>query len=113
MKKLFIGSLAWATDDDSLRAFFEQFGTVSSASVVKERDSGRSRGFGFVEFEDDAEADRAIAEGDGKELDGRNITVSEARAKSDDDRGSRGGDRGGRGHSDRSGGGGSFRSRSW
>jgi RNA recognition motif-containing protein len=115
VKKLFIGSLAWATDDDSLKAFFEQFGTVSSASVVKERDSGRSRGFGFVEFEDDAEADKAVAEGDGKELDGRNITVSEARAKSDDDRGSRGGDRGGyRGGRDNNhGGGNSFRSRSW
>jgi RNA recognition motif-containing protein len=109
MKKLFVGSLAWATNDDSLREFFAQFGTVSSASVVTERDSGRSRGFGFVEFEDDAEADRAIAEADGKELDGRAITVSEARAKSDDasprsgGQGSRGGNRGG----------GSFRNRSW
>ena len=113
MKKLFIGSLAWTTDDDGLKTFFEQFGTVASASVVRERDSNRSRGFGFVEYEDDAEADRAIKEGDGKELDGRNITVSEARAKSDDSRGPRGGDRGGyhggrdNNHS------GSFRSRSW
>lgn len=116
MKKLFIGSLAWATDDDGLQKFFEQFGTVSSASVVKERDSGRSRGFGFVEYEDDAEADRAVKEGDGKELDGRNITVSEARAKSDSDRprgGSRDGGRGGYhgGRDDNRGG--SFRSRSW
>jgi len=122
MKKLFIGSLAWATDDDSLRAFFEQFGTVASASVVKERDSGRSRGFGFVEYEDDAEADRAIKEGDGKELDGRNITVSEAQSRGPrEDSGSRGGSRGGdrggyRGGRDSSrgnNGGGSFRSRSW
>jgi len=82
MKKLFIGSLAWATDSDGLRAFFEQFGTVAKAEVVFERDNpGRSRGFGFVEFENDAEADKAVAEGDGKELDGRNITVSEARSK--------------------------------
>jgi RNA recognition motif-containing protein len=124
MKKLFIGSLAWGTTDDTLREFFAQFGTVASASVVTERDSGRSRGFGFVEFEDDAEADKAIAEGDGKELDGRNITVSEARAKSDSDRGSRGGNdrggfhggrdnsRGGYGGS-RNGGGNSFRRREW
>jgi RNA recognition motif-containing protein len=83
MKKLFIGSLAWATTDDGLREFFSQFGEVTEASVVKERDSGRSRGFGFVSFENDADADKAIAEGDGKELDGRNITVSEARSKSE------------------------------
>lgn len=83
MKKLFVGSLAWATDDEGLRKFFEQFGTVASATIVRERDSNRSRGFGFVEFEDDAEADRAIAEGDGKDLDGRAITVSEARPKAE------------------------------
>ena len=82
MKKLFVGSLAWATKDDSLRTFFEQFGTVASATVVTERDNpGRSRGFGFVEFENDADADKAIAEADGKDLDGRNITVSEAQSK--------------------------------
>ena len=82
MKKLFVGSLAWTTDDASLRTFFEQFGTVTKAEVVYERDNpGRSRGFGFVEFEDDAEAKKAITEGDGKELDGRNITVSEARSR--------------------------------
>jgi RNA recognition motif-containing protein len=82
MKKLFVGSLAWATKDDSLRAFFEQFGVVASATVVTERDNpSRSRGFGFVEFENDEDADRAIAEADGKELDGRNITVSEAQSK--------------------------------
>jgi RNA recognition motif-containing protein len=79
MKKLFVGSLSWDTRDESLREFFEQFGTVASASVVMERDNpNRSRGFGFVEFEDDAEADKAIAEADGKELDGRAITVSES-----------------------------------
>jgi RNA-binding proteins (RRM domain) len=82
MKKLFVGSLAWATKDDSLREFFEQFGEVASATVVMERDNpSRSRGFGFVEFENDEEADKAIAEADGKDLDGRNITVSEAQSK--------------------------------
>jgi RNA recognition motif-containing protein len=81
-KKLFVGSLAWATDNDSLRAFFEQFGTVAKAEVVYERDNPkRSRGFGFVEFEDDDAADAAIAKGDGAELDGRNITVSEAKSR--------------------------------
>jgi len=88
-KKLFVGSLAWATDSDALREFFEQFGVVVKAEVVYERDNPkRSRGFGFVEFEDDADADKAIAKGDGAELDGRNITVSEA--KSREDNGSRG-----------------------
>jgi len=82
MKKLFIGSLAWATKDDSLRSFFEQYGPITSASVVTERDNpSRSRGFGFVEFENESDADKAIAEADGKELDGRNITVSEAQSK--------------------------------
>ena len=54
MKKLFVGSLAWATTDDSLSAHFAQCGTVASAKVVTDRESGRSRGFGFVEFENDA-----------------------------------------------------------
>jgi RNA recognition motif-containing protein len=82
MKKLFVGSLSWDTTDETLKEFFEQFGVVASARVVTERDNpSRSRGFGFVEFENDAEADKAIAEGDGKELDGRNITVNEARSK--------------------------------
>jgi len=85
MKKLFVGSLAWATTDDSLREFFSQFGEVSEASVVYERDNPRrSRGFGFVTFENDEEADKAIAEADGKELDGRAITVSESTSKPKD-----------------------------
>ena len=80
MKKLFVGSLAWATNDDSLKEFFSQFGEVSSASVVTDRESHRSRGFGFVEFTDDAAGDKAIAEANGKELDGREINVSEAQS---------------------------------
>lgn len=113
MKKLFVGSLAWTTDDESLRKFFSQFGEVTKAEVVKERDNpNRSRGFAFVEFEDDAAADEAIAKGNEAELDGRKITVGEARSKTDDNRGggSRGGFGGGR--NDRSGGG-SFRQRNW
>lgn len=82
MKKLFVGSLAWATTSDGLKEFFSQFGEVSEASVVYERDNpNRSRGFGFVTFENDADADKAIAEADGKDLDGRNITVNEAQSK--------------------------------
>jgi RNA recognition motif-containing protein len=109
--------LAWATTDDGLREFFAQFGDVASASVVKDRDSGRSRGFGFVEFDDDVVADKAIAEANGQQLDGRQITVNEARAKSSDGGGRggfHGGSRGGYG-GDRRGGnsGGSFRRRSW
>ena len=116
MKKLFVGSLAWGTTDESLLEFFSKFGTVSKAEVVKERDNpGRSRGFGFVEFEDDSAADKAVAEANNAELDGRNITVSEARSKSDDDRGPRGGggSRGGYGGGRGNNGGGSFRQRSW
>lgn len=80
MKKLFVGSLAWATTDDSLKEFFSQFGEVTSATVVTDRESHRSRGFGFVEFADDAAGDKAIAEANGKELDGRAINVSEAQS---------------------------------
>lgn len=107
-KKLFIGSLAWGTTDDSLQAHFAQCGTVASAKVVTDRDTGRSRGFGFVEFDDDKEADAAVEKLNNSDLDGRNIIVSEARPKDDKPRRDFGNDdrRGG-------GGGGSFRQRSW
>ncbi|MDR2931094.1 MAG: RNA-binding protein [Propionibacteriaceae bacterium] len=96
MKKLFVGSLTWATNEDDLRDFFAQFGTPSSVSVAIERGSGRSRGFGFVEFENDAEAEAAIAGGNGQDLDGRAIVVNEARPRTDGDRSRRdGGSRGG------------------
>lgn len=100
---LFIGSLAYATTDDSLREFFEQIGEVERASVAKDRDTNRSRGFGFVTFADEANNQKAIDELDGKELDGRAITVSVARPREDKPRrDSNGG-----------GDGGSFRQRSW
>lgn len=83
MKKLFVGSLAWATTDDGLAAHFADCGTVASAKVVTDRESGRSRGFGFVEFENDAEADSAIEKLNNSELDGRQITVNEARPRED------------------------------
>ncbi len=79
MTKLFIGSLSWDTTDDSLRNFFAQVGTVASARVITDRQTGRSRGFGFVEYENDEEAKRAMDELNGKELDGRAIVVNEAR----------------------------------
>jgi RNA recognition motif-containing protein len=80
-KKLYVSSLAWATNDDSLRNAFAAAGTVTSASVVMDKMSGRSRGFGFVEMSSDEEADNAISMLDGKELDGRAIHVAVARPK--------------------------------
>lgn len=107
-KNLFIGSLAYATTDDSLRAFFEQVGPVASAKVIMDRDSGRSKGFGFVEFENEADNQKAIDQLNGQELDGRAITVNEARPREERPRRDFGG------NSDRGGnGGGSFRQRSW
>lgn len=106
-QNLFIGSLAYATTDDSLRAAFEQIGPVASARVITDRDSGRSKGFGFVEFENEDDNQKAIDQLDGKELDGRTISVGLARPKEDRPRRDFGGnDRGGNG-------GGSFRQRSW
>ena len=79
--KLFIGSLAWATSDDSLRDFFATVGTVVSANVIQDRETGRSKGFGFVEMSSDEEAKEAIDKLNGKDLDGRPIVVSEARPR--------------------------------
>jgi RNA recognition motif-containing protein len=80
-QNLFIGSLAFATNDDGLKAHFEQVGPVVSARVVTDRETGRSRGFGFVEFENDEDNQKAIDQLNGKELDGRPINVSVARPK--------------------------------
>lgn len=102
-QNLFIGSLAYATTDDGLKAFFETIGPVASARVITDRESGRSKGFGFVEFENDDDNQKAVDQLNGKELDGREINVSLARPKEDrPQRDSNGG-----------GGGGSFRQRSW
>jgi len=79
--KLFIGSLAWATNDDSLKDFFSQAGTVVSANVIVDRDTNRSKGFGFVEMSSDEEAKKAVEELNGKDLDGRAIVVNEARPR--------------------------------
>jgi RNA recognition motif-containing protein len=79
--KLFIGSLAWATTDDSLKEFFAGVGTVVSANVIRDRETNRSKGFGFVEMSSDEEAKEAVAQLDGKDLDGRPIVVNEARPR--------------------------------
>ena len=99
-KKLFVGGLSWDTDDHSLRGAFEQFGEVSEAKVISDRETGRSRGFGFVTFNDDGAATTAMEQMDSGELDGRAINVNEAQ----DRRGGGGGGGGGRGG--RGGGGG-------
>lgn len=77
-QKLFIGGLSWDTDDNSLRDAFNAFGEITEAKVVIDRDTGRSRGFGFLSFADAASAKKAIADMDGREVDGRAVRVSEA-----------------------------------
>jgi RNA recognition motif-containing protein len=94
-KKLFVGSLSWDTNDEGLRNAFSAHGEVSEAVVISDRDTGRSRGFGFVTFEDDEAADKAIAALNGAELDGRTIRVDVAQAKQRS--GGGGGGRGGYG----------------
>lgn len=78
-KKLFVGGLSWNTTEDTLREGFAKFGEIASAQIIFDKMSGRSKGFGFVEFSDDAAADTAVAEMNGTEFDGRTITVNEAR----------------------------------
>ena len=90
-KKLFVGGLSWNTDDSGLRTAFEEFGEVEEAKVITDRDSGRSRGFGFVTFTEVSDGDSAIETMNGTELDGRTLNVNEAR----DRRGGGGGRRGG------------------
>ncbi len=99
-KKLFVGGLAWGTSDQSLREAFEAHGEVTEAKVIMDRDTGRSRGFGFVSYTSDQDAESAIQALDGSMLDGRTIRVNEAR----DRRG--GGDGGGGGGGGYGGGGG-------
>ena len=94
-KKLYVGGLAWATTDESLKGAFAQCGNVVSAQVIVDKFSGRSKGFGFVEMETDEEADKAIETWNDQELDGRKIKGNEARPKEDMPRRSFGGGRGG------------------
>jgi cold-inducible RNA-binding protein len=94
-KKLFVGSLSWDTTDQGLQEAFAQFGEITEAKVITDRDSGRSRGFGFVTFSDDEAADKAIAAMNGFELDGRPIRVDVAQDRRSG--GGGGGHRGGGG----------------
>ena len=97
-KKLYVGNLSYDTTDSTLRELFEEHGTVESAQVIMDRDSGRSKGFGFVEMTNDQEAQAAIDALDGQEVDGRTLTVNEARPREDRGGGrGRGGYGGGRG----------------
>ncbi|MCB9526627.1 MAG: RNA-binding protein [Myxococcales bacterium] len=102
--KLFVGGLAWATDDNSLRNAFESFGEVTEAKVILDRETGRSRGFGFVTFADNASAVSAVEAMNNQELDGRTIRVDLAQERARSPRPGGGG--GGGGH--RGGGGGGF-----
>ena len=96
-KKLYVGNLSYGTTDSDLQGMFEEFGTVESAQVIIDRDSGRSKGFGFVEMRNDQEAQAAISALNGKDVDGRSLTVNEARPREDRGGRSGGGGRGGYG----------------
>ncbi|MGH9467223.1 MAG: RNA recognition motif domain-containing protein [Terriglobales bacterium] len=111
MKNIFVGNLSFQTTEADLRNSFEPFGAVSRVSIMTDRDTGRSRGFGFVEMEDDQQGDDAIAALNGKEVDGRALNVNVARPRpersSSGPRGGRGGGYGG------GGGGGGRREQRW
>jgi cold-inducible RNA-binding protein len=100
MKNIFVGNLSFGTTEDSIRSLFSAYGTVDRVSIVTDRDTGQAKGFGFVEMSNDAEGDRAINALNGHEMDGRNLTINEARPKT-------GG--GGGGNRSRGGGGGGGR----
>ncbi len=93
MKKLYVGNLAWGVTDEDLQNLFAEFGNVASAVVITDRETGRSRGFGFVELEDGA--DQAIEAVNGQEVQGRPVRVNEAQSKDRGGRGGGGGNRGG------------------
>jgi RNA recognition motif-containing protein len=112
--KLYVGNLSFNTSTQDLETLFGESGTVQSANIIEDRETGRSRGFGFVEMSTPAEAQAAIASFDGKEIDGRNLKVNEAKPREDrggfgggNNRGGGGGNRGG------NGGGGGYGSGRW
>ena len=80
-KRLFVGGLSWDTDDNGLRDAFERFGTVEDSKVITDRETGRSRGFGFVTFTNPDDATQAMDEMNGAQLDGRSLTVNEAQER--------------------------------
>ena len=105
-KKLYVGNLSYSVSDDSLQQHFSEFGTITSAKVMMDRDSGRSKGFGFVEMSSDAEAQAAISGMNGKSVDGRDMVVNEARPMEPRTGGFGGGGGGGRREGGGGGGGG-------
>jgi|SRR5687768_3851963 RNA recognition motif-containing protein len=107
--KLYVGNLPFSATDDSLRELFAQSGSVNSATIITDRDTGRSKGFGFVEMSSDQEAADAITKFNGTNFEGRTITVNEARPKAPREGGGGGG--GGRDRGGRGGGGGGGRQR--
>ena len=105
MKNIYVGNLSFQTDEDTLRQAFAAFGQVDNVNIVRDRDSGQPRGFAFVEMANDSEAETAMQQLNGSNLDGRNLTVNEARPKTDRG-GFGGGGGGGRGGFGGGGGGG-------
>lgn len=99
-KRIYVGGLPFKTTEDEMKTLFTSFGEVTSAKLITDKYSGQSRGFGFVEMPNDAEATAAMEKLNGSDFGGRKLTINEARpmeARSGGDRGGRGGDRGGRG----------------
>jgi RNA recognition motif-containing protein len=94
-KKIYVGNISFKTTDSDLSAMFGEVGQVESVQIITDRETGRSKGFGFIQMTDDAAADKAIERFNGKEVDGRALTVNEARPMERKDSGPRGG-RGGR-----------------
>ena len=93
MKNIFVGNLSFGTTEDAVRSLFEAYGTVDRVNIVTDRETGRARGFGFVEMSNDSEGEKAIAGLNGRDLDGRALNVNEARAKEERGGGYRGGGR--------------------
>ena len=93
MKNIFVGNLSFGATEGSVRSLFEAYGAVDRVSIVTDRDTGQARGFGFVEMSNNAEADRAINELNGRDLDGRAMNVNEARPKTERGAGGGGGQR--------------------
>lgn len=83
MKNIFVGNLSFGATEDAVRSMFEAYGSVDRVNLITDRDTGQARGFGFVEMSNNSEADRAIAELNGRDLDGRTLNVNEARPKED------------------------------
>jgi cold-inducible RNA-binding protein len=111
--KLYVGNLSFQTSSEDLRDLFAQAGTVESASVVEDRDTGQSRGFGFVEMATKEEGEAAIAQLNGKEVGGRALNVNEAKPREGGGGGNRGGGRGGFGGGGNRSGGGGNRGQRW